>query len=301
MDTEQMDTEQIDNIFSEYGHGSLPRLPLHRNPGIEIVYLRKGNLTWQCEGSQEEITPESVYFTLPWQQHGSTAEYESAHKWHFVVIKLPPPPPGVDDLFSFPEILGFTPDEADRMYEILLKPTQHAWPASPMLAALLPALVAELQSPGPFHATRVREITSQLIIELCLTISGPSPAASRYQQHAGSISALLKQLDKHFDDPWTLDSMASLAQLKRTQFNAVFHHFSGDAPMTYLNRLRVSKARTMLRSTSKDITSIAFQCGFTSSQYFANVFRRFTGTTALRYRKYGPPELTLPRIQSQDD
>jgi AraC-like DNA-binding protein len=54
--------------------------------------------------------------------------------------------------------------------------------------------------------------------------------------------------------------------------------------MGYLTRLRISRARDLLRSSDHSVTEIAISCGFSSSQYFANVFRRLVGQTPSAFR-----------------
>jgi AraC family L-rhamnose operon regulatory protein RhaS len=83
--------------------------------------------------------------------------------------------------------------------------------------------------------------------------------------------------------------MAAHVGLKRTQFSELIHHHTGDSPMLHLNRLRVAKARKLLASTRRSVTEIAYECGFTSSQYFADVFHTLTGKTASSFRK-NPPQ-----------
>lgn len=54
--------------------------------------------------------------------------------------------------------------------------------------------------------------------------------------------------------------------------------------MEYLFRLRTERAKTLLRETGIKVIDIAFECGFSSSQYFANTFRHATGMTPSEYR-----------------
>ena len=54
--------------------------------------------------------------------------------------------------------------------------------------------------------------------------------------------------------------------------------------MEYLSRLRMERAKTLLRKTDSKVIDIAFECGFSSSQYFANTFKHATGMTPSEYR-----------------
>jgi transcriptional regulator GlxA family with amidase domain len=89
--------------------------------------------------------------------------------------------------------------------------------------------------------------------------------------------------------------MAALIGLKHARFALLFHHQTGDSPLHYLNRLRVEKARRMLRIDRTPITEIALECGFCSSQHFARIFREFSGVTAQEYRQNKLPQMMLPR------
>jgi AraC-like DNA-binding protein len=61
-------------------------------------------------------------------------------------------------------------------------------------------------------------------------------------------------------------------------------------PAEYLTRLRMKKAKQLLKISKKSITEIAFDLGFSSSQYFATVFKKVTGITPRFYRKQVAPE-----------
>lgn len=276
------------DLFDEFGHGSLARLPCHRNPGLEIVYLRHGHLVWQCDGRQEAVRPDSVFFTLPWQEHGSVLEFEPGHEWYFAVIRL-----NSGRNFTFPGCLGWDRPTTTEVRRLLSLASQHAWPATPLMRVGLPTLVNELERPGPLHQARVVHLTGHLILELARIVSLPQSQAQRHD--AERFSALLAELERRCDEPWTLAAMAERLGLKRSQFTALFHHATGDAPMHYLNRLRVNMARQLLHRSDQTITQIAFDCGFSSSQHFARVFQSFTGVTATTYRQHGPPEIDLPR------
>jgi AraC family L-rhamnose operon regulatory protein RhaS len=86
--------------------------------------------------------------------------------------------------------------------------------------------------------------------------------------------------------PWSLDEMAARCRLGRTQFAKVLRDQTGESPTRFLNRMRVRRACRLLRETNRSITHIALECGFGTSQYFAQVFRRGTGgLDASTYRK----------------
>jgi len=158
------------------------------------------------------------------------------------------------------------------------------------------SLVAELESPGALHRPRLVHLTSQLILELAAILSHPENG--EHSVDSGRFSPLLAELERTCSEPWTLEEMASMIQLKHSQFSVLFQRYTGDSPLNYLNRLRVDNARLRLRNSLDSVTNIALDCGFCSSQHFARVFRQFTGMTALEYRQQKVPTLRLPRSRA---
>jgi len=50
-------------------------------------------------------------------------------------------------------------------------------------------------------------------------------------------------------------------------------------PHAYILRKRIECAQKLPSIGNGTVTEIAFECGFSSSQYFATVFKRITGMT----------------------
>jgi AraC family L-rhamnose operon regulatory protein RhaS len=258
------------------GHGSLPRLPLHKNPGLEIVLIRRGVLSWQTEGIEESVAPGMVYFTLPGQLHGSSVEFEPGHEWTFVVLAADWRRDG--SLRLHPG-LSLAPRELKEISCLLTTTLRHAAPATAGLTHLLPELVSEAQAPGSFHEAKVRHLAGAVVIELARSLSGVVPEHGRHARASVErrVLALLEKLAADPCEKWTLAALAAECGLGRTRFSTLFLKLSGDTPIRHLNRLRVQRACRLLRETQRPITRIAMDCGFESSQYFARIFKQFTG------------------------
>lgn len=65
----------------------------------------------------------------------------------------------------------------------------------------------------------------------------------------------------------------------------VFSRELGLSPWDYLNRYRIAQARTLLRSGSASISSVAQQVGFQDRGYFSRVFRKLTGVGPQEFRE----------------
>ena len=76
----------------------------------------------------------------------------------------------------------------------------------------------------------------------------------------------------------------SLGMPYRT-FRYLFAKETGTSPLQYQLNIRLTRAKSLLRSTDMPIAAIAKALGFNSTWYFAHFFRKHTATTAAAYRK----------------
>lgn len=263
-------------LIAQAGSGSLRRLAPHRNPGLEIVFIRRGHLTWRTEDLEESVTPGMVYFTLPGQLHGSTREFEPGHEWIFAVISASLSRHG---RLVLHRDLPFSSAEARDISCCLSDAKRHAFPASPALGTLLAELVRETHNPGALHRAKVRQLAAAAVVELVRSVAGEQRRTTGLARAAVELRvlSLIEKLRAQPCKKWTLPELAASCKLGRSRFSTLFVKLTGDTPVRFLNRLRVQLACRMLRETRLPITHIALDCGFESSQYFARVFKQFTG------------------------
>lgn len=131
-----------------------------------------------------------------------------------------------------------------------------------------------------FAKANLRALACLAIIESLRQLAAPTRADS-----ATIASKARDYLEKRFAEPVQMTDLARHLGLSRARMFEVFKKHTGLTPNDYLLRQRVEHAREQLAKTSRSITDIALDVGFSSSQYFANVFRRYTGMTPLEHRQ----------------
>jgi len=87
------------------------------------------------------------------------------------------------------------------------------------------------------------------------------------------------------EDELSLDKMAEAAGLSTAHFSTMFRKSTGESPHEFVLRLRVERAKGMLRTADARVLDIAVACGFKTQQHFARVFRRLCGTSPTEYRQ----------------
>jgi AraC-like DNA-binding protein len=72
--------------------------------------------------------------------------------------------------------------------------------------------------------------------------------------------------------------------LSSASSNKHFKAETGQTPADFIRRVKCSEAENLLSKSNKSITEIAFSLGFSSSQYFASVFKKYTGMTPGKFK-----------------
>lgn len=102
------------------------------------------------------------------------------------------------------------------------------------------------------------------------------------------IQRSLDYIASHLGDSLTVPELADLSGLSVSRFKNRFRQEVGAPPGDYVLRSKINAACQTLSQTNTPITQLAHSLGFSSSQYFATVFRRFTGDTPTAYRRKQP-------------
>ncbi len=285
-----------------FGRFRCPELAPHKNKGMEITYIERGSLEWMVEGVLERVEPESVFFTLPWQVHGSVQPREPDNRvWH-VLFSLAEDYPTPDQDFEFPATLGFSRSEMKILSRAFSGTGRHCFPSTSAMRWLVQALIEELQSSHELDRAHAITFLRGTIVELKRIVSGEAVDTATHGWSESRVQDLLRELSTRCDQRWTMKEMTARCGIQRTRLNSIFKKLTACTPMEYLARLRIERAQTQLRETDIKIIDIAFACGFSSSQYFANTFRHATGMTPSEYRKHcaGLTEVELHRWRTID-
>lgn len=83
----------------------------------------------------------------------------------------------------------------------------------------------------------------------------------------------------------TIDEIAEYVYLSPCYLSRIFKQNLGCTLMEYLTKVRVEKAKVMLRNPKYNITQVAEESGFEDPGYFTRVFKKVEGITPSRYKQ----------------
>ena len=105
--------------------------------------------------------------------------------------------------------------------------------------------------------------------------------------HSSALKRAKYFLMENFTRKISLEEIASASGFSAPYFSTIFKEEVGENLSSYLNRLRVEKAKIMLRESNYALSEIARSCGFEDQSWFSKIFRHFTGISPGKYRNQG--------------
>jgi len=106
----------------------------------------------------------------------------------------------------------------------------------------------------------------------------PPPREARRRSEV-PLQALGRFVDRHIDQPLSVDRLARECDMERSTFTRRFRKATGVTPYRWLLARRVSHARTLLITTGLPLVQVAYATGFSSQSHFTSTFSRLCGHT----------------------
>ena len=100
-----------------------------------------------------------------------------------------------------------------------------------------------------------------------------------------AVAEALRYIDANYNEPLTLEGIADMYRLNPSYFSSKFKSVNGIGFKEYHNNVRIVHAEKLLLETDMSITEIAIKCGYETSNYFGDAFRRINNCSPSQFRK----------------
>lgn len=97
--------------------------------------------------------------------------------------------------------------------------------------------------------------------------------ASRYGISNKKLVKVIGEMERNTEQPLNTQVLADAVQVTRRQLERLFRLHLGDTPSGFYLRLRLDKARQLLRQTDMSVLEVGVACGFESASYFTRCYR----------------------------
>ncbi|MFC5405170.1 response regulator [Cohnella soli] len=109
----------------------------------------------------------------------------------------------------------------------------------------------------------------------------PIGSSGKYRPEIAQAIAYMKN---HYAGDLSLEVVASTVNMNSTYFSNLFKKETGQNFVAFLQRIRLEKAKALLRTTHDKVYDIASQVGIDNYHYFCKAFKQFSGMTPIQYR-----------------
>ena len=259
-----------DTHYSRSGGGTVP----HVHPGmIEILCCRRGaDLSFDYGGTVYPFRPGDVFVAQPEVPH-FLQRYPKSLAMHWLWFKLPS---------ATQTVLGLSGAET-RWLVSRLRALPAAFAAGEPVKRAFNRLWQLYQSVPPRTVERrllLRDAALHLLLRLVDT--------SRHLLRAPEDDTLDAVIAEMRDSPaadYPIEVLMRRTAMSAPTLTALFRRRTGLPPHAYLVACRIAKAKDALAKSRQEVSAIARQLGFPSSQYFATQFKRETGLSPRDWRR----------------
>lgn len=131
------------------------------------------------------------------------------------------------------------------------------------------------------------EETALGLLASTASIAAPRPEPRVRPRHLEMVEATKIALAARPEEAWSLSRLAARVHSSPFRLARVFRALAGMPLHRYHLRARMATALDQVLDTSRDLTAIALELGFSSHSHFTAAFRRSFGVTPSALRKSG--------------
>jgi AraC family transcriptional regulator len=148
------------------------------------------------------------------------------------------------------------------------------------LSRILQLLRDEAKSGGPSGAFYAEHLAHVLAARL-FTLMNRSISAKNRQPagdlHSHIFDQIIERIEANPLEQFDLAALAAESGYNYTRFIHAFRAQTGLSPHRYIMRLRLSRAKRLMRNGSLTLLDIALESGFASHAHFTHAFRQHFG------------------------
>lgn len=130
--------------------------------------------------------------------------------------------------------------------------------------------------------------TADELLELCLdSARGTLDELKKHTSESSSEIAgqIIRYIDEHLAEDISLQTLAKHIHISRNYLCSLFKRELNETFVSYLTRVRMAKAKELLRDTNMRSYDIAYAVGYSDYVYFAQVFKKQVEMTTTEYRE----------------
>lgn len=152
-----------------------------------------------------------------------------------------------------------------------------------MVQKLIDFMIFEYYQKGPGYKSLISGCFYGLCVQLCRLYSDIEENDDKKKDVLGMAKSI-SYIESHYSENITVEQLAQIAGFSTRHYGRRFFEIKGKTPVQYLQSVRLEKACYYLSNTDFPMSWIANQCGFSDSNYFSRVFKKWYGVSPRGWR-----------------
>jgi len=258
----------IEHDSAQRGKGSVC---MHEHSVYEVYYLVSGKRRYLMQHTVYDVEPGNLIFVPKKQLHRATSETKVGYDRYVLY-------------FSDSQANALSAMLGESAFENLLNSGCLQLPGyiAKDIQRDMEQIRQETIYPSPIAGAVVTHLLQGIIIN---ALRYGSKKQRLIGESADKVQMVARYITEHYRDEISLSMAAEMACLEKTYFSKRFKTLTGFGFQEYLLQTRLLASEQMLLETRLSMSEIAENCGFSCSNYFGDVFRRYKGISPSDYRK----------------
>ena len=144
-------------------------------------------------------------------------------------------------------------------------------------------LFEEYTAKEEYYLQQCQSLLRQLIIALLRSES--AYLKEGLSGNEAIIQDAAKYISENLTEDFSLKKLSEKYAMSESHFSRTFKQYTGLGVTKYIKLTRLRKAEKLLESGEYSVSQAAMECGFNNSNYFISEFKKYKGTTPLKYSR----------------
>lgn len=236
----------------------------HYHEYYEIYYLEAGERFHMVEDKLYKMEAGEFIIFPPYVMHHSYGAENMPFKRVLLYFS--------QEEILWPSILSELREEGG-IYKVGIRERQEVHRAMELI-------LKEQKNPGAYHEEYARGVLNMLLL-LIAREERPEKAPERKSR----IGEVIRYIHSHYQEEISLEMLAQMFYVSPYYLCREFKKNTHSTIIRYINVTRIMNAQRKFMETSKNITDISKETGFSNLTHFNRVFKSVTGMSPSQYRK----------------
>ena len=244
-------------------------LKKEKSKSLRFYYVLDGKFEWVIDDQPYILYPGDLAIILPGQLFGGEKDFMDigAIAWmHIQLAHLEK-----TGKMAMGKWSNISDNESRTIGKILVLNNSPVLSKLKEAGTILQNLQHEVLNQEIGYVTRTNQLIDELFILIARQLTRQNNSRRDFPQ---TFMRLEQTLRENLSHQWTVEEMAALVGLGTTAFSEKVKNFTGFSPLNYLINIRISEAIKLLKKQDVNVTGIALDVGFYSSQHFATTFKK---------------------------